>query len=515
LTAAPSFRVPHSLALLLAVALGAGQTLTFVHTGGWPLALLAVAALAWLTAQARPGRAFWLGLAYGTAWLGAGTWWIFISLHVYGGLPAWMAVLAVAGLSAFLSLYLGAAMAAFARWRPTAALPAALLFGAVWLLAELARGVIFTGFPWVASGYAQVDGPLAALAPWTGVYGIGFVGAVLAAWLALATSPGRRGRGATAPVAAAALVLGGLALSGPGHFTAPSGTLSVTLLQGNVPQDEKFLAEAMPEAMAWTRDQLLSARGELVVGPETVIPLLPDQLDPVYWKSIEDHFQRGGQAALLGLPLGNDEVGYTNSAAGISSGTVGLPGGFYRYDKHHLVPFGEFIPYGFHWFTAMMNIPLGDFNRGPVGPPSFAFHGERIAPNICYEDLFGEELAARFIDPGAAPTIFANIGNIGWFGDTEAIPQHLQISRMRTLEFQLPMLRATNTGATAVIDHTGRVTASLPPFTKGVLNGEVRGRAGITPFAWWAARFGLWPLTLLALAIVWVGARSDRARRNT
>jgi apolipoprotein N-acyltransferase len=179
-----------------------------------------------------------------------------------------------------------------------------------------------------------------------------------------------------------------------------------------------------------------------------------------------------------------------------------LPGGFYRYDKHHLVPFGEFIPTGFRWFTQLMNIPLGDFNRGPVGPASFAVHGERIGANICYEDLFGEELAARFEDDATAPTIFANISNIGWFGDTIAIDQHLQISRMRALEFERPMLRATNTGATVVIDHHGRVTHSLPRFTQGVLEGTVQGRTGLTPFAWWAARVGLWPLGLGALIIV-------------
>ncbi|MDO9354433.1 MAG: nitrilase-related carbon-nitrogen hydrolase, partial [Solirubrobacteraceae bacterium] len=110
-----------------------------------------------------------------------------------------------------------------------------------------------------------------------------------------------------------------------------------------------------------------------------------------------------------------------------------------------------------------------------------------------------------------APTMFANITNIGWFGDTIAISQHLDISRMRALEFQRPMLRATNTGTTAVIDHTGRVTASLPRFTQGVLDAEVQGRTGLTPFAWWASRFGLWPPTLIALAIVafavWGGRR--------
>jgi apolipoprotein N-acyltransferase len=166
------------------------------------------------------------------------------------------------------------------------------------------------------------------------------------------------------------------------------------------------------------------------------------------------------------------------------------------------VPFGEFIPAGFRWFTEMMNIPLGDFARGPLNAPSFAAHGQRIAPNICYEDLFGAELAMRFADPADAPTIFANISNIGWFGNTIAVDQHLNISRMRTLEFQRPMLRATNTGATAIIDHRARVTAGLPPFTQGVLEGQVQGRDGLTPFARWSARFGLWPWLVLAAAAI-------------
>ena len=508
-----TLRLPAELAL--ALLLGAAHSLPFVHIRAWPLQLVVVALLVWRVASATPMRAAAIGLTFGSAWLVAGTWWLFISLHTYGGLPAWLTVLAVALLSALLSLYLAAGLAAFANWRRGAAGRDALLFGAVWLLAELARGVFFTGFPWVASGYAQIDGPLAALAPWIGVYGIGFVGTVLVAWGVLGWRGTRRQR--ALPLGALFVVLGAAALLGPAQFSQPAGTLTVTLLQGNVAQDEKFALAQMPQALAWTSAQLLAARGALVVAPETVIPLLPSQLDPTYWKTLTDHFQRGPQAALLGLPLGDETAGYTNSAAGISAATAALPGGFYRYDKHHLVPFGEFIPLGFHWFTQLMNIPLGDFNRGPVGPPSFAFRGERIGANICYEDLFGEELAARFADEANAPTIFANISNIGWFGDTIAIDQHLQISRMRTLEFQRPMLRATNTGATVVIDHTGRVSAALPRFTQGVLDAKAQGRTGLTPFAWWAARFGLWPLWALGgLIVLWaaVSARRGAAPRR-
>jgi apolipoprotein N-acyltransferase len=325
------------------------------------------------------------------------------------------------------------------------------------------------------------------------------------------------------PLAALALLVL-LAVAGPGRFTRPAGTLAVTLLQTDVPQDEKFSAERMPQTLAWLAERLLAAKGRLVVAPETAIPLLPEQLGPAWWEPVVPRFTSGAQAALIGLPLGDYAHGYTNSVAGLSreaaaragaAPATGLPAGAYRYDKHHLVPFGEFIPTGFHWFTEMMDIPLGDFDRGPLAAPSFPVDGERVAPNICYEDLFGEELAARFADAARAPTMFANLSNIGWFGDTVAIPQHLNISRLRSLEFQRPMLRATNTGATAVIDHEGRVRAALAPYTQGVLDAEVQGREGLTPFARWCAAFGLWPLALLGLGLLAAtGGLGGRARRG-
>ncbi len=494
---------PLSAEAFVAGVLGAAHSLIFVHTRFWPGQLLLVGMLVWRLAQATPRRAGTLGLLFGTAWLVAGTWWLYISLHDYGGLPGWIAVLAIALLSGLLSLYLALACGLFVKWRRGRPGTDALLFAALWLLAEMARGVIFTGFPWIASGYAHVDSPLAALAPWTGVYGIGFAAAALAAWPALSLAAGRPGP-PLLRLAVVAALLAACSFFGPGRFSQPNGNLTVSLLQGNVPQDQKFQEAEIPRELAWTLAALRSAQGELVVGPETVVPVLPEQLDPDYWTDIAAPFRSSWRAALIGVPLGNPVSGYTNSAAGISAASARMPGGYYRYDKHHLVPFGEFIPLGFHWFTEMMNIPLGDFNRGPLLAPSFVVGRQRIGANICYEDLFGEDLAARFADPAAAPTIFANISNIGWFGDTIAIDQHLQISRMRTLEFQRPMIRATNTGATVVIDHLGRVTHALPRFTRGVLEGSVEGRTGATPFARWASAFGLW-LPLLSAGMV-IGA---------
>jgi apolipoprotein N-acyltransferase len=369
------------------------------------------------------------------------------------------------------------------------------------LLAELARTWIFTGFPWLASGYAHVDSPLAMLAPWLGVLGIGMVAAWLAALLSHALRAPHASALALALLAAAAWI-------GPTSHSRGGAVLNVSLLQSNVPQDEKFVLEQLPSTLAWFSDTMRAARGHLVVAPETAIPLLPSQLNevaPGYLQALIEHFGQPGRAALIGVPLGDYDRGYSNSVIGLTQ-AASTP---YRYDKQHLVPFGEFIPLGFRWFTDLMNIPLGDFMRGARNPPSFAFAGERWAPNICYEDLYGDELALRFADEATAPTVFVNLSNIAWFGDTIALDQHLHISRMRALEFQRPMLRATNTGATAVIDHQGRVVAQLAPLTRGVLDAPVQGRTGLTPYAWWASRLGLWPyLACAALVLLLVRVAS-------
>jgi apolipoprotein N-acyltransferase len=504
-----------ALPFALAVFAGIAQALSIAFpTNGeplWWLQLLSLGVLAWLLQRAPSWRVAALtGWLFATAWLVQTFWWLFVSMHVYGGLASPLAALAVFALAAFLALYYAAAAAAFARWRGRAPIGDAVLFAALWLLAELLRATWFTGFPWGAGGYAHVDGPLAALAPLIGVYGIGFVAALLAFVLSLAVQRRRSSQGWIVLVALV-VVIALVDITAPGTTTtATPKALSVELLQGNIPQDEKFQpGTGVPVALRWYGEQLRDDRASLVVAPETAIPLLPQQLPVDYLEALQERFSRGEQAALIGIPLGNMRQGYTNSAIGLAPGAP-----VYRFDKHHLVPFGEFIPPLFRWFTDLMNIPLGDFNRGPLGQPTFDWQGQRLAPNICYEDLFGEELAVHFLDAARAPTILVNMSNIGWFGDTVAIDQHLEISRMRSLEFRRPMIRATNTGATVIIDHTGRVLRALPRLTRDVLTGEVVGQTGITPYAWWVARAGLWPLWIVGLAIAtmssWRRRRSSR-----
>jgi apolipoprotein N-acyltransferase len=463
-----------------------------------------------------------VALPFALAWFVSSTGWLYTSMHDYGGL-AWplaaLGVVALAGLLA--SFYIAACLLSVWLQKSVlmqqAPLHSAFLLAALWLLAELLRGTVLSGFPWGAVGYAHMDGPLAALAPYTGVYGISFAAAWVAALFVLT-------RSCLLKIAIVAIILlrtlhlasvdtPQAAQSLPSQGTQPA-SLTVRLLQGNIPQNEKFDPNTGVDlALRWYKAELLKAAAEgvdVVVAPETAIPMLPQQLPIDYWPALHDTFVRQSKTmALIGIPLGSVQEGYTNSV--ISLPTEHTPS--YRYDKHHLVPFGEFIPPAFRWFTDLMRIPLGDFARGDLAQPSLLHKGWLLAPQICYEDLFGEELASRFANPATAPSLFVNVSNMGWFAQPNAssmaIDQHLNISRMRTLEFDRPMIRATNTGATVIINRHGVVTHRLPRGLRGVLDGTVDGGAAtMTPYAQMASQYGHKPLWLWACGwIVWAFIR--------
>jgi apolipoprotein N-acyltransferase len=500
-------RFPGTAAALLA---GVLHALSFAPVDAWWLQVLALAALAALVLDASVRRAAVLGWAFAVAWLAVGLWWLFISMHRYGGLPAPLAAAAVLVLAAALALYYALALAAFARWRTGRAAWDAPWFAACWTAAELARASWFTGFPWLAGGYAHTDGPLAAWAPWIGVYGIGALAALVAA--ALAWLLRRRPR--SLRVAAGALALGAAGALAPQDFTQATGRLHVSLVQPAVAQDLKFDAARLAHNLDTLAQAVREARGALVLTPESVVPLPFSMVDPAYWRDMEQSLARGGRSALVGVFLGDAQAGHVNSMIGLASDAPLAQERFYRYGKQHLLPFGEFIPPGFGWFVRAMNIPLDDQARGQSST-AFEVGGQQVRPLICYEDLFGEDFAAASVGPDA-PTLFANASNLAWFGTVMVLDQHLQISRMRALEFQRPFVRATNTGATAIVDHRGRVTHRLPAAERATLDGEVEGRRGDTPYARWLAAWGLSPLVAaVALAAAAVLVRRRGARSHT
>jgi apolipoprotein N-acyltransferase len=471
----------------------------------WGQTLALGALLHLLLSRASPRRAAWLGWLFATAWLACTFGWLFTSMHTYGGLAAPLAVLAVLALAGLLALYYAGALWCFKAIALKNKAQVAIYFVALWVLAELARGILLSGFGWGAVGYAHLDGPLAPALPWLGLYGVSALAALLAVLLAFLWRARSWLAGAQAALVMTAVL--GLVQVLPTPQGTATGTLSVTLLQGNIPQNEKFdQTSGVPNALRWYGEQLNASRTSLIISPETALALLPEQLPPGYWQALQKRFATGEQAALVGMPLGDYDTGYTNSVLGLKPGQAAP----WRYDKHHLVPFGEFIPPLFRWFTNLMNIPLGDFNRGALAQPTFDWRGQRLATSICYENLFSEEMAAQFTDASKAPTVLVNLSNLGWFGEHLAMDQHLHIARLRALEFDRPFLLSTNTGRTAVVDHLGRVAHALPNHVAQALQAEVQGRAGITPYAYWASRWGQWPVAIVAFLVViavWVFGR--------
>ncbi len=468
-------------------------------------------------------EAAWQGWLFGLGSFCTGLYWLFISLHTYGGLQAGLSVAAVLALSGALALYYALA-AVFSRLclAPVlnthagllATVCSALGWASSWALFEWIRGTAFTGFPWLNAGYAHIDGPFAGWAPILGVYGLSWIAAFTAAGIAILLVARRKQTTETTqtalnePGAACSVALAiGLALSGVAlgqlKWAQPHGDpILFRLTQGNIPQSEKFDPALMQQGME-TYMRLAAeppkndqARPQIIVMPETVMALFQNNYAPQVWEYWQ-HIAALQQAALIiGVPLhemnADGESRYTNSVVGMHTDSdldalyEGQPS--QRYDKHHLVPFGEFIPQGFRWFTNALNIPLGDFNRGTVRQELFHIDSQHIALNICYEDVFGEEILHAVRDHpehGDGASILLNVSNLGWFGDSWALRQHLLISRMRALETARPMLRATNTGMTAAIDPDGTVRAALPAHTLAILDIEVQGTTGMTPYVRW------------------------------
>ncbi|MBV7537393.1 apolipoprotein N-acyltransferase [Duganella sp. sic0402] len=489
---------------------GALCVLAFEPFGWWPVEILGLATLFYQVLRSSSVKAAALiGWAFVTGWTAAGVHWLYVSMHTYGAMPAPLAALAVLLLGAAMGLYGAGAMggAAWLRKRWALPLPAAnlLVFPAMWALFEWVRGWLFTGFPWLSAGYAHNHGPLAGYAPVIGMYGLGWLAAVIAGALLLLLHRSRL-RAAGLVVAISAL---GVGLSFI-QWTHPEGKpISVRLLQGNIPQEEKFNGNKVLSTLKLYQDAITAAPADLIATPETAIVMLPQQLPPDYLPGIAQFLNKTSSNLILGIPLADSQTAYFNSAIGM---TPRQTDGYYRYDKHHLVPYGEFIPYGFRWFVNLMSIPLGDQTSGRDIQPAFPIKDQRVLPNICYEDLFGEEIAAQLNRPAQgqqAATLLLNISNLAWFGDTIAIPQHLQISQMRSLETGRPMLRATNTGATAIINGEGKVVEQLPVNTFGTLAANVQGMAGSTPYIIWGNKLFL-ALAALSLAGAWFWAKRSK-----
>lgn len=491
--------------LLLVFLLGMLSVLGFAPFYLFPVPVIAMAVLLlFCHASGSPRKAAVLGFGFGMGLFSAGVTWLYVSLHDFGAMPMPIAIVALIALCAYMSSFPAASLWLLARLRSAPPMLWAVAAGALLMLSEWLRGYLFTGFPWLALGYSQApNSPLVGFAPILGVYGISFLlifsAAMLFFWF---NSNFKTKRYA---VTFCALWIGGFALQAIDWVQPEGEPVTVSLLQGNIAQDLKWRDDHLENTMETYARLILESKSRLIVTPEISIPLFSDVMPPAYLSHIAEHARSHDGDVLIGLAErtvdGSDD--YYNTM--FSFGTAPEQ----RYRKHHLVPFGEFIPLKpvFGWIIQVLHIPLSDFSRGDLSQQPMHLAGQRVAINICYEDVFGEEIIYQL--PQA--TLLVNVSNDAWFGRSIGPQQHLQISQMRALETGRYMLRATNTGVTAIIDERGQVLHSIEIFTTAALHGVAQGFKGATPYV----LAGNYPiLGLAALAVVMASISAFRGRRK-
>ncbi|MBU0687916.1 MAG: apolipoprotein N-acyltransferase [Gammaproteobacteria bacterium] len=473
---------------------------SFAPFGMFPLSVVALFVLfrVWYRCEnaAQAARA---GFTFGMGLFSFGVGWVYVALHDYGYMHPLLAISATLLFAAVNASLPALAGYLLLRFRTTSNVRVLLLMPALWVASEWLRGLLFTGFPWLVFGYSQVpDSPLLGYAPLFGVYGVSLAVAVSAAVLLFVVQVRWSTAGKIALGGLSALWLVGGALQHVA-WTQPNGEpLKVSLLQGNIAQDEKFSQERLVGSLETYRRLAQSSDARLIIMPETALPLLRHNVPDYYQEILRDHMRQNGGDILIGV-FEKEGERYFNSVYSLGSAES------QHYRKDHLVPFGEFIPMRgvLGWFiNEVLQIPMGDLTSGGDAQVPLDVAGQKVAVNICYEDVFGEEI----IRPLPQATLLVNVTNDAWYGESNAAVQHNQMSQMRALETGRMMLRATNTGVTSIIDTDGQVLAQLPQHEEGVLTAEVQGYVGSTPYVRWG---NIAVLILLAL-MLGVAARYSR-----
>ena len=489
----------------LLLSLGAGALLPFAFApyGIWPLALLCPAWLFLTWQHVSPKRAAALGFWFGVGEFGAGTYWLYNSIHTIGDAPIWVTLLLMMGMVALMASYLALMGYLQARWLPATGLARYLLgLPALWLLLEWFRGWFLSGFPWLSLGYSQIDTPLAGLAPIAGVYAVSLACAISAGALLTVVIGNMRQRWVGITVAA----LLWLAAAATWHhvWTQPrDAAISVAIVQGAVPQNKKWSQDWRDKTLTRYRSLAEPYFGtQLIVWPEAALPDVSYQLTE-YLSALWSDAKARNSDIIMGL------LHYDATQQQMYNGVLSLSDDVEWYHKRHLVPFGEFfpVPKFVRSWLRLMSLPYSDFDRGAAQQPPLNAAGQKIGMTICYEDGFGAEQLYVLRDA----TLLANVTNDAWFGDSSAPPQHLEISRMRALESGRDMIRAANDGISAIIRSDGKVLATSPRFQAMVLTGSVQPRTGLTPYAY----VGNWPVIVgSALLVLLTGMIRYRQQRK-
>ena len=487
------------LAYVLAFAAGALSVLAFAPFSQPWVVLIGLALLFHFWLHATPRQGFLSGLAFGLGLMGFGASWVHNSIAQFGGVNNLLAWLITLGFVFAMALYFGLTGWLSTRFAGSRTARLLLLFPATWVMFEWLRGWLLSGFGWLSLGYSQIDVPLAGFAGVFGVYGLSLALALSAALINLWRSPWL--------ILLPFIWFGGWLLQ-QHDWSQPAGDIfTSSLIQGAVPQEQKWLPQQFkPTLELYLEHTEAQADSRLIIWPETAIPAFSKHVESSFLQPLSERLSSEGRDLLLGIPVQHEDNSYYNAMLNLGVSGRG------HYYKQHLVPFGEFMPLRFllEPLIEAFAIPMSEFSRGQAAQPLMNIAGHKAGVSICYEDSFGSEVAKAL--PQAA--FLVNASNDAWFGDSLAPHQHLEIARMRALENDRYMLRATNTGVSAIIDNRGRTLATSPQFEPSVLTADIQPLQGTTLFA----RYGNKPLLALIFGMLvlfaGIGYRKERQNRE-
>ncbi|GGI72303.1 apolipoprotein N-acyltransferase [Shewanella gelidii] len=499
--------------LAAAFTAGASTALAFAPYQIWPIYLLAVAVTLHLSHGLSPKQAFLHWLSFGFGCFAVGISWVHVVMDRFGGMPIVVSVLLMALLAMYLAIYPALAGYLFARLAPRKCAPSSyqvlFLFPSIWVVTEWLRGWVLTGFPWLWAGYSFTNSPLQPLASLVGALGLSFIGITLAGAVSLIFQK------RLLPALGVSIALIGAVYIHPfiGQIQTTGKTISAALVQGNVAQNMKWEPEAlwptMLKYMDLSREHL---DADLLLWPEAAIPA-PEHFVGEFLDNASQVANLNDNAIITGIIRQENDEFYNALVVLGNYNHKRQAQADYRapfdrtdienrdnlYDKNHLLVVGEFVPFEdlLRPLAPFFNLPMSSFNRGNYQQPNLRAAGLKVAPAICYEIAFPEQLRANVHHD---TDLLVTVSNDAWFGASNGPLQHMEIAQMRAVELGRPLLRATNTGVTAVVDHQGKILSSLPQFEAGVLRQEVELVSGKT----WFTKFGQWPVLLLSMLLMMI-----------